>query len=207
MKTLTKHPNCLVDDKRFLTSIKPAEKYSFYPDTCFELSPEKGKKEMKVFLVDDDLMYLTAMEYYLSMEMPSLKVKTFQTGESSLMEMEQHPDFVILDYYLDSQDASAEDGINILRKIKNLYPDTKVIMLSCQDEIKVAMDCIKNGAYDYVSKGQTAFVRIKNILMNVAGYNGVIRKITKKMRVFKIAHLVILVILILFFLLSNYIKL
>jgi DNA-binding NarL/FixJ family response regulator len=150
-------------------------------------------------------MYLTAMEYYLSLEFPSLKVKTFETGESSLMEMEERPDVVVLDYYLNSQDTYAQNGISILKKIKNLYPDTKVIMLSCQDDIKIAMDSIKNGAFDYVSKGQTAFVRIKNILMNVSGNLKVIAKINEKMRIFKGVNLFILIIFILFYLIAHFI--
>jgi two-component system, OmpR family, response regulator len=205
MKTPTKYPNSLVDnDTKFLTSFKPVNKHNLFVDTGIETFPEKAKKGITVFLIDDDLMYLTAMEHFLSEEIPSLKIKTFQTGESSLMEMEQCiPDIVILDYYLDSEVASAKNGIEILKKIKLLNPDIKVIMLSCQDDIKTALVCIRNGAFDYVSKGETAFIRIKNILTNVAGNIDVIGKIKKHMKIFKIVNLIIIIMLILFFLLGH----
>jgi DNA-binding NarL/FixJ family response regulator len=172
METLTKYSSLVDDDKKILTSFHPAENPSLFVDTGIDIFPERTKKGITVFLVDDDLMYLTAMKHFLSEEIPTLIIKTFQTGESSLMEMEQrNPDIVILDYYLDSEVSSAQNGIKILKRIKHININTKVVMLSCEDEFNVAMNSIKHGAFDYVAKGEGAFIRIKYILMNLSGNN------------------------------------
>ena len=42
-------------------------------------------------------------------------------------------------------------------------------MLSSQDSLNVAIDCMENGAYDYISKTQTALVRINNLIANIIG--------------------------------------
>lgn len=204
MKTLTNNPNCLVDDgTKILTSSQPAKKDSLFVDTGIQSLPLKLKKGMTIFLVDDDLLYLTAMKHYLMMEMPSLQIKTFQTGEAALVEMDQKPDIIILDYYLNSKVSAAENGIVILQQIKQVYPDAKVVMLSGQDEIKVAMTSVEHGAYEYVSKGVTAFIKIKNIVTNIAANKIVLGKIKRQMRFFKLANLIMVLMLVLFYVLSH----
>jgi DNA-binding NtrC family response regulator len=41
-------------------------------------------------------------------------------------------------------------------------------MLSGQDKIDVAVDSMRNGAYDYVVKGETAFSRTENVINNIS---------------------------------------
>jgi DNA-binding NtrC family response regulator len=69
---------------------------------------------------------------------------------------------------LSAQRPDAKNGVEILRVLKDKYPDVQVIMLSGQDKIDVAIDSMKYGAYDYVVKGETAFSRTENILNNVS---------------------------------------
>src|SRR5690606_4060164 len=60
-----------------------------------------------------------------------------------------------------------KNGVDILKEMKENYPETQVIMLSGQDKIDVAVDTMKYGAYDYVVKGESAFSRIGNIIKNI----------------------------------------
>ena len=78
----------------------------------------KAPKEILVFLVDDDILFLKALEHFLSIESPSLKIKIFHTGESASLQMYLNPNIVILDYYLNSEISSAGNGIEILKRIK-----------------------------------------------------------------------------------------
>jgi CheY-like chemotaxis protein len=206
MRTQTAYQRSLVNgDKRILTSLQPAKKQSIYVESGIETLPKITKKGIRVFLVDDDLMYLTAMEHFLLQYIPSLNITTFQTGESSLREMEHNaPDIVILDYFLDSEVSFAKNGIDILKKIKSIYPHTKVVMLSRQNDIKVALYCIRYGASDYVSKGESnAFMKIKNILMDVADNLTAVGMIEKRLRIFKIINIVIFIVLVLFYLFGH----
>jgi CheY-like chemotaxis protein len=206
MRTQTAYQRSLVNgDKRILTSLQPAKKQSVYGERNIEPLSKQSKKGLKVFLVDDDLMYLVAMEHFLLQCIPTLKIKTFQTGEDSLRQLEKSPpDIVILDYFLDSELAYAKNGIDILKTIKAINPKIKVVMLSRQNEIKVAMYCIRYGASDYISKDESqVFVKIKNILMDMAENLGSIGTIEKRMRIFKIINVVIFTLLILFYLFGH----
>jgi response regulator RpfG family c-di-GMP phosphodiesterase len=206
MRTQTAYQRSLVNgDKRILTSLQPAKKESIYGESSIEPLSKASKKGLKVFLVDDDLMYLVAMEHFLLQYIPTLKIRIFQTGESSLKHLEKYPpDIVILDYFLDSEVAYAKNGVDILKKIKALHPKVKVVMLSRQNDIKVVMNCIRYGASDYISKGESkVFVKIKNVLLDMAENLGAVGKIEKRMRIFKIINCIIFVLLILFYLFGH----
>src|SRR6185437_6639103 len=86
----------------------------------------------------------------------------------ALKNMDKHPDIVVLDYHLSSSKPGAQNGVDILKTIKEKYPDTNVIMFSGQDKIEVAIDSMKYGAYDYVVKGETAFSRMENVINKVS---------------------------------------
>lgn len=134
-----------------------------------------ARNEYSVFLVDDDKMFLAALRNTLVQQFgTSLKVSEYATGEECLEHIFQFhpgidtPDIVILDYYLtDSEHPDAMDGLKVLKEIKSASKDSVVIMLSAQDKLQVAVDSIKNGAYEYVAKSESAFVRIQNTLKNV----------------------------------------
>ena len=59
------------------------------------------------------------------------------------------------------------NGIATLDKIKAHNEETAVIMLSSQDSIDVAVNCMHHKAYDYVIKSETAFLRLKKNITNI----------------------------------------
>jgi len=130
--------------------------------------------EYSVFLVDDDKMFLTSLKNSLQQKFGSLlKVSEYSTGEECMQHIFKHhpmddrPDIVILDYYLnDAKHPEAADGIKVLRELKSTSKDIIVIMLSGQDKLQVAMDSIKNGAFEYIAKSESAFIRTQNTLKN-----------------------------------------
>lgn len=163
--------------------------------------PKTGNREILLFIVDDDPLYTKVLEHSISDKIPSVKIKTFQTGEACLQQIKQRPDVVILDYYLDSKVSYAWNGLTILKQIKKLYPKTKVIMLSVQDSLDVAVKCIENGSFDYIPKSESAFVRINNVLLNIIGD---INSNEKGMKPYQIVGIIIIIILILSFLLIKF---
>jgi DNA-binding NarL/FixJ family response regulator len=54
-----------------------------------------------------------------------------------------------------------------MKKIKSELPLAQVVMLSGQDKLSIAAECIKNGAFDYIVKGETAISRLEHILTNI----------------------------------------
>lgn len=125
-----------------------------------------NEAKIKLFLVDDDIVFLKLLEIEF-LEHADFDIETYVTGELCLENMSNNPDFIVLDYFLDGIDKTAKNGIDILDKILEVNPETPVIMLSCQDKIEVAIDCMHHKAVDYVVKSETSFIRLKKIIKDL----------------------------------------
>ncbi len=126
----------------------------------------KNEKKIRLFLVDDDAVFLKSMEIEF-LQHADLTIETFATGEMCIMNLSNHPDVVILDYLLDGVDRNAMNGIETLDKIKAFDPEIPVVMLSAQDKIEVAVNCMHHKAFDYVVKSETAFLRLQKIISSI----------------------------------------
>src|SRR6201986_3071586 len=87
----------------FLENISSQIKHLFKPPGKEDSIAKKGQKKVTVFLVDDDPLYLKALELSLTSYIDSLIIFSFRTGEACLHQMKQKPAIVILDYYLNSE--------------------------------------------------------------------------------------------------------
>jgi len=128
-----------------------------------------NEKKIKLFLVDDDAVFLKLLEIEF-LGHADFSIETFATGELCIESLSQNPDVIILDYLLDGVDKNAMNGIETLDKIKAFNPDIPVVMLSAQDKIDVAIDCMHHLAFDYVVKSETAFIRLKKIITTIFRY-------------------------------------
>ncbi|MCB0531431.1 MAG: response regulator [Lewinellaceae bacterium] len=123
-----------------------------------------AKQPATIFIVDDEPL-LTEMLYdYLVENNPNLSIKSFPTGEACLGSLHENPDLVVLDYYLNSREKSAANGLDILKEIKSKNKVLPVIMLSSQKSYGVAAQTIGYGAIHYVIKGQDAFQEIHELI-------------------------------------------
>lgn len=128
-----------------------------------------SKEKIKIFLVDDDAVYLKLLEIEF-LQNADFEIETYATGELCIENLKNNPDIVILDYHLDGIDKTAMDGIETLDRIKAVNPDIAVIMLSSQDNIDIAVNCMHHKAYDYVMKSETAFLRLQKNITNIFSY-------------------------------------
>src|SRR5450759_578608 len=126
-------------------------------------------KKILIFLVDDDALFLKSLENEFTQNTESA-IKPFPTGEICLENISQNPDVVVLDYYLNSVDKTAIDGLETLDRIKEINPNIPVIMLSAQDKIEVAVNCMKHQSYDYIVKSETAFIRLQKAITTIFHY-------------------------------------
>lgn len=120
-------------------------------------------KPKKIFIVDDDTMLTEALQDYLTRKVAH-DVQSFQTGEECLKHLSEAPDVIILDYYLNTVQKDAANGMEILEVIKKNYPRIHVIMLSSQEHYGVAMKTIQKGAEQYVIKDESAFEKIASMI-------------------------------------------
>jgi DNA-binding NtrC family response regulator len=126
-------------------------------------------EKITLFLVDDDAVFLKSLEIEF-LQHADFIIETFATGEFCTENLSHNPDVIILDYHLDGIDKNAMNGVETLDKIKAYNPDIPVVMLSSQDKIDVAINCMHHRAFDYVVKSETAFVRLQKIITTIFRY-------------------------------------
>lgn len=155
-----------------------------------------------VFLVEDDTTYAATLTQYLSRFFKSkIRVDSFTSGEKCLEKIEKDPkqatDVVILDYYLNSNSPKAMNGIEVLKKIKEINSKITVVILSAQDKMDIAADSIKHGAYEYIVKSESGFIRTHNIIKNLMAVLVVAKasRIYEKWNIAMAALILILVII------------
>ena len=115
----------------------------------------------KIFVVEDDLWYSKYLNHQLSLN-PEYEVKIFNDPKSFLSAMHELPDIITLDYNLPDM-----NGSEILKKIKTVSPNTNVIIISGQEDIQTAINLLKDGAYDYITKDDNTKNRIFNIINHI----------------------------------------
>jgi DNA-binding NtrC family response regulator len=118
----------------------------------------KANSEFSIFLVDDDPFFLSVCEQYLH-NLGYANITKFQSSTDFLNNLQQQPDLILLDYSMDSL-----NGIETLKKIKRFNPDSFVVFISGQENIDVAVNALKYGAFDYLIKNQISEEKIKVVL-------------------------------------------
>jgi two-component system OmpR family response regulator len=126
----------------------------------------KNEKKVRVFLVDDDAVFLKLLEIEF-LEHADFDIETYATGELCVENLTRKPDIIILDYLLDGIVKNVMNGLETLDKIKANNAEIPVIILSAQDKIDVAVNCMHHGAFDYVVKSETAFLRLQKIITTI----------------------------------------
>lgn len=107
-----------------------------------------------IFIVEDNSVYNKIIANHLRSH-KFIRTESFMSGEECLKNIHKKPDIVIQDYLLDGI-----NGIDVLRATKRKYPETDFIFLSGQDNIEVAINSMKYGAYDYIVKDQYALTKL-----------------------------------------------
>ena len=120
-------------------------------------------KPKKIFIVDDDEMLTDALSDYLTREVPH-EISVFHTGEDCLQHISGNPDVIILDFYLNTVNKDAENGLEILSSIRKHLPNTRFIMLSSQENYSIAAKTLIKGAEQYVIKDEDAFEKIAKMI-------------------------------------------
>jgi DNA-binding NtrC family response regulator len=104
----------------------------------------------KIFIVEDNFVFSYVLENVLK-EQENYKITTFASGEECIELLDNNPDVIVLDYNLDKK----LNGLDTFKIIKSKMPETPVIVLSGQDDVQVAADLMKMGAFDYIEKRNT----------------------------------------------------
>jgi len=100
----------------------------------------------KILIVDDD--EVVRRSYRRSLESLSCSVESASNGEEALQTMERNPvDVVLLDMRMPGQ-----DGLAVLRTIKQKWPESEVVIITGYPTVDSAKEAVRLGAYDYLAK-------------------------------------------------------
>jgi two-component system, NtrC family, response regulator HydG len=100
----------------------------------------------KIFVIDDDPDICSLLKRFLSRY--GFEVLESHSGKKALNILETFvPDLVMADFRLEDMDGKA-----LLIKVKEKYPKVPVIIITGYSDIKTAVEVMKLGAYDYVTK-------------------------------------------------------
>lgn len=158
------------------------------------------RNQYKIFLVDDDTKHLVMLKSHLEKKSEyDVIISIFSSGENCLEKLHEKPDIIILDYWLDGIKTDAANGLEILKKIKSSNPECYVIMMSGQDNLRVAIDTIDNGAYDYIIKGESAYIRVQTMVDHIIDRinNGFYKKDQRNKELIFFGLIIILILIIL----------
>jgi len=100
----------------------------------------------RILIVDDDEVVRRA--YLRSLRSVSCEVAAASDGEEALQTMERNPfDVVLLDLRMPGQ-----DGLSVLRTIKQKWPESEVVIITGYPTVDSAKESVRLGAHDYVAK-------------------------------------------------------
>ncbi|MFP4158437.1 MAG: sigma-54-dependent transcriptional regulator [Desulfobacterales bacterium] len=104
--------------------------------------------ENKLLIIDDEEDMLEGLKRVLGYELNDVEVDVCSEPSSALRILQEKVhDLVLLDLRM-----PGEDGLDILQRIKKLDSCITVIMMTAYGSIEVAVQAIKMGAYDFISK-------------------------------------------------------
>src|SRR5690606_13300112 len=128
-------------------------------DTSFPSVSPSCPMTYRFFVVDDDRHYARLLSYRIEKDKEH-ETRVFYSGEEALDALDDgDPDLVLLDIMM-----PGIGGMETLRRLKLLKPDLPVVMISAQGTIDVAVECMKGGADDYITKGQDDLVKLDHVV-------------------------------------------
>lgn len=119
-----------------------------------------------ILIIDDNSTVATALDVLLSLE--DWRVKVALSPEAGLAVLaEGGIDLVIQDMNFSADTTSGEEGVALFKDIRSRHPDLPVILLTAWTHLEQAVELVKAGAADYLSKpwdDARLVVTVRNLL-------------------------------------------
>lgn len=104
----------------------------------------------RILVVEDDESLRRVMEVTLARG--GYRVETVPDGERAVRSMEREPfDLVVSDLQMPGL-----SGLELLKRIRSAYPDTPVLLITAFGTVETAVEAMKAGAFDYLTKPVSA---------------------------------------------------
>ena len=117
-----------------------------------------------VLIVDDEATLTKNIQVFLNRN--GFATLIADSGEQALFEVERfQPEVVLLDYKLGGM-----DGLEVLRQMRAKDSQLRIVLMTGQGSVKLAVEAMKAGAYDYLSK-PLILEELKLLLHKIAEQN------------------------------------
>ena len=100
-----------------------------------------------ILIIDDEEKIRTLLARIIGLE--GFEVHEAATGKIALKKLEQEE----IDVALCDVKLPDTNGVELVKEIKQKYPSTEIILLTAYGNIADGVQAIKNGAFDYITKG------------------------------------------------------
>lgn len=137
----------------------------------------------KIFIVDDD-PFCRNLYHQCLVGLGYLDIRQFDNGQDCVNELVEQPEIVFLDYCMEPI-----NGLEVLKKIKRFDPNIFLVIISGQDDMHVAVNAMKYGAFDYIVKGQNEMQRINTVMTKIENVMQMLLTKTQKRSKFSLLRL------------------
>jgi DNA-binding NtrC family response regulator len=111
----------------------------------------------RIMVIDDEKIVCDMAK--MSLDQEGYEVETFLNAEPALKRLAaQKFDIVVTDYKM-----KGIDGMEVLRTVRRLYPDTKVIMITAFANLDAAIEALRSDVHDFFPKP----VKIKELKASI----------------------------------------
>lgn len=123
------------------------------------------KNPSLIFIVEDNSIYAKTLQLFLAQRFPSADIRIFPVGELCVDQLHRNPDYIIMDYSLDSRYYDAANGLDMVKEIRQKNKEVRIVVLSAQQDISVAVEAMKAGNSYYIMKDDAAFGNVEAFIL------------------------------------------
>jgi DNA-binding NtrC family response regulator len=121
----------------------------------------KAKEQLKVFIMNNDIITLNLYVTYFKY-IGITSITPFDDLHNCLNSLRFDPDLIFLD-----QNTDLLENLKLLKKIGKSNPKAYVIMISGNESIGMAIECLSNGAFDYIVKNGDEKAQFRNVIEKI----------------------------------------
>jgi len=120
---------------------------------------------MSILIIDDDIAVCTSLKLLLTQN--KYEVETFCSPEEALLWLRQHvPSLILMDMNY-SIETNGQEGLDLLQKVRIFHPLIPIILITGWGSIPLAVEGIKLGATDFISKPWDNQLLLQSIKSNI----------------------------------------